>query len=79
LASRTLARLTRLVAPRRVCVASQTLDPDNKGYVEAEKMRTLLTTNGERFSPEEIDDFLHYAVDAETGVLHYEDYVSNLM
>jgi len=55
--------------------AFRTLDPDNKGYVEAEKVRTLLTTHGERFSQEEIDDFLHFAVDAETGFLHYEDYV----
>ena len=28
----------------------QTLDPDNKGYIEAEKLRNLLTTHGERFS-----------------------------
>ena len=56
--------------------AFRTLDPDNKGYVEAEKLRTLLTTHGERFSPEEIDDFLNFAVDAESGHLHYEDYVN---
>jgi len=55
--------------------AFRTLDPENKGYVEAEKIRTLLTTHGERFSQEEIDDFLHFAVDAESGLLHYEDYV----
>ena len=55
--------------------AFRTLDPENKGYVESDKIRTLLTTHGERFSQEEIDDFLHFAVDAETGLLHYEDYV----
>ena len=55
--------------------AFRTLDPDNKGYVEAEKVRTLLTTHGERFSQEEIDDFLNFAVDSESGLLHYEDYV----
>ena len=43
--------------------------------MEAEKIRTLLTTHGERFSAEEIDDFLSFAVDAESGLLHYEDYV----
>jgi len=58
--------------------AFRTLDPDNKGYVEAEKIRTLLTTHGERFSQEEIDDFIHFAVDAESGLLHYEDYVSQV-
>ena len=30
--------------------AFRTLDPDNKGYIEAEKLRNLLTTHGERFS-----------------------------
>ncbi|KAL1530828.1 hypothetical protein AB1Y20_001724 [Prymnesium parvum] len=55
--------------------AFRTLDPDNKGYVEGDKIRTLLTTHGERFTQEEIDDFLSFAVDAESGLLHYEDYV----
>jgi Ca2+-binding EF-hand superfamily protein len=58
--------------------AFRTLDPDNKGYIEAEKLRTLLTTHGERFSQEEIDDFLHFAVDSSSGLLHYEDYVSQV-
>eukprot|EP00320_Phaeocystis_rex_P020233 CAMPEP_0119072190 /NCGR_PEP_ID=MMETSP1178-20130426/58205_1 /TAXON_ID=33656 /ORGANISM="unid sp, Strain CCMP2000" /LENGTH=162 /DNA_ID=CAMNT_0007054177 /DNA_START=27 /DNA_END=515 /DNA_ORIENTATION=- len=55
--------------------AFRTLDPDNKGYIEAVKLRNLLTTHGERFSQEEIDDFLTYASDAESGLMHYEDYV----
>merc|ERR1719408_570429 len=55
--------------------AFRTLDTENKGYVEAEKIRTLLTTHGERFTQEEIDDFLNYAVDSESGLLHYEDYI----
>ena len=57
------------------CAGPQTLDPDNKGYIEAEKLRNLLTTHGERFSQEEIDDFLSFASDSETGLMHYEDYV----
>ena len=55
--------------------AFRTLDPDNKGYIEAEKLRNLLTTHGERFSQEEIDDFLSFASDSESGLMHYEDYV----
>ena len=55
--------------------AFRTLDPNNNGYVEAEKIKTLLTTHGERFSPEEIEDFINFAVDSESGLLHYEDYV----
>ena len=41
-------------------------------------MRTLLTTHGERFSQEEIDDFLNYAVDSESGLLYYEDYCASV-
>ena len=55
--------------------AFRTLDPDNKGYIEADKLRNLLTTHGERFSQEEIDDFLTFASDSESGLMHYEDYV----
>ena len=55
--------------------AFRTLDPDNKGYIEAEKIRTLLTTHGERFSQEEMDDMLSFGSDAESGHFHYEDYV----
>merc|ERR1712087_107678 len=49
--------------------AFRTLDTENKGYVEAEKLRTLLTTHGERFSQEEIDEFLSFAVDPEHRVV----------
>ena len=50
--------------------AFRTLDPDNKGYIEADKLRNLLTTHGERFSQEEIDDFLTFASDSESGRMH---------
>ena len=55
--------------------AFRTLDPNNNGYVEAEKIKTLLTTHGERFSQEEMDDMLSFGSDAESGHFHYEDYV----
>jgi len=58
--------------------AFRTLDTENKGYVEAEKLRTLLTTHGERFSQEEIDEFLSFAVDPESGTVLYEDYVTQV-
>ena len=62
----------------RLIRAFRTLDTENKGYVEAEKLRSLLTTHGERFSQEEIDEFLNFAVDPESGVMHYEDYISQV-
>ena len=62
----------------KLLIAFRKLDVDNKGYLEAEKVRQMMTTHGERFSPEEVDDFLNFAVDAETGFFHYEDYVSQV-
>lgn len=78
----TLQMHCRYIAERWMCTTNvphathlQTLDPDNKGYIEADKLRNLLTTHGERFSQEEIDDFLTFASDSESGLMHYEDYV----
>ena len=65
-------------AEDKLLKAFRTLDPDNKGSIEADRVRSLLTTHGERFTQEEIDDFLNFAVDAESGLLHYEDYVMHI-
>jgi Ca2+-binding EF-hand superfamily protein len=34
------------------------LDVDKKGYITAEELRTLMTSNGEKFSQEEMDEML---------------------
>ncbi|KAJ1627190.1 EF-hand calcium binding domain 2 [Pavlovales sp. CCMP2436] len=62
----------------RLLAAFRAIDTDAKGYVEAEKLRELLTTRGEKFSVEEIDDMLSFAADTETGLVHYEDYITLL-
>ena len=59
----------------KILRAFRVLDQENKGYVEADKIKPLLMKNGERFSEEEMEDFLNFAVDQESGLLHYEDYV----
>ena len=55
----------------------QTLDTDNLGYIEWDKIKELLTTKGEApFRNAEIDAFQRVAVDMETGRVYYEDYVA---
>jgi calmodulin len=65
--------------PELLLAAFKTLDVDGKGTVHPEKLRELLTREGEAFSPEEMDDMLTAAVDSATELIHYEDYVPKLM
>jgi len=65
--------------PELLLAAFKTLDVDGKGTVDPEKLRNLLTSEGEAFSPEEMEDMLTAAVDSSTDLIHYEDYVPKLM
>ncbi|OQR93072.1 hypothetical protein ACHHYP_02945 [Achlya hypogyna] len=58
--------------------AFRVLDPEKKGYIEADTMRELLLTKGTPFREKELEGFLHVAKDAETGKIYYEDYISLL-
>jgi Ca2+-binding EF-hand superfamily protein len=62
----------------RLLSAFHVLDPEKKGYIEANKLRQLMQKHGEPFSQEEIEDFLSVAADKESGLLHYEDYIDLL-
>jgi calmodulin len=59
--------------------AFRILDPEGKGYVEVDAMKTLLMKEGIPFFEQEWKEFERYAVDAETNVINYEDYVSRLV
>mmetsp|Transcript_12142 Transcript_12142/g.24842 ORF Transcript_12142/g.24842 Transcript_12142/m.24842 type:complete len:164 (-) Transcript_12142:33-524(-) len=57
--------------------AFKTLDTDNLGYIEWDKIKDILTTKGEApFRNAEIDAFQRVAVDMETGRVYYEDYIA---
>ena len=58
--------------------AFKTLDADNKGYLEADRMRELLTTRGTYFRGKEIEGFMSVAKDIDTGHIFYEDYIAML-
>lgn len=62
----------------KLLAAFRVLDTAGKGQLDAEKLRELLTTTGEKFTSEEIDDMLAFAADKETGLVHYEDYTTLL-
>ncbi len=44
---------------------------EKKGFIEQEKLSGLLTTVGEPFSPEEIEEMFSVAVDTEKGTYSY--------
>ena len=52
----------------------QVLDPEGKGWIEGETMRELLTTHGERFNEEDIEDFLNASSEPDTGIISYPDF-----
>ena len=76
--SRVLLETPTLATRRRSCSRPSARWTRTTRATSTAGVRNLMTTHGERFSPEEIEDFLNFAVDADTGLLHYEDYVSSV-
>ena len=58
--------------------AFKVLDTEDKGYLTAEVVETILTTKGTGFRPKELEQFLSVAKDPETGNIYYEDYIALL-
>ena len=55
--------------------AFEALDKDQKGFLTAEELTKYLTTEGEPFTEEEMDEMLTAAVDPDKDVIVYKDYV----
>ncbi|CAD2217800.1 hypothetical protein AGDE_01013 [Angomonas deanei] len=53
--------------------AFKAIDKDNKGYLEPEELKAAMTSEGERFTEDEMEEMLQALVDPETGRLIYED------
>lgn len=58
--------------------AFQLLDRDNKGYIEAEYLKQVMTEQGEKFNNEEILEMINAACDPETGHIYYDDFAAIL-
>ncbi|RKO90810.1 hypothetical protein BDK51DRAFT_12014, partial [Blyttiomyces helicus] len=56
----------------RLFRAFLTLDTDKKGYLTPEELRAYMTTEGEPFSPEEIEEMLVACTDPNEGKIYYE-------
>lgn len=62
----------------RIITAFQTLDPEGEGFIRKDELAAILSSQGEAFTQEEIDDFVDQAADPEKGVIYYEDYAAIL-
>jgi Ca2+-binding EF-hand superfamily protein len=61
--------------------AFRVLDPDLKGYIEANQMRDYLQSGTVGFREKELSEFLDFAKDKESADstrIYYEDYVAKL-
>jgi len=56
--------------------AFRAIDTKGEGYLNPESLRKLLTLRGDKLSEEEVEEFMRYAVDSETGRIFYNEYAA---
>lgn len=59
--------------------AFRVLDANDCGELSEEELTKLFTTNGEPFRPEEMEEFLHAALDPKTKKISYKRFVHFLV
>lgn len=65
--------------PEELFDAFKFLDLKNKGFIEKETFRNLLSKFGESMSEEEMSDMMKSAVDPIDGRVYYENYINKLI
>lgn len=55
--------------------AFRVLDPENSGYVDESNFRTLLQSEGERMTGDEVETLIQFAKDAESGLIDWHAYL----
>ncbi|KAK6623608.1 hypothetical protein RUM43_009460 [Polyplax serrata] len=65
--------------PEQLLKAFHTIDKEGKGYIGKEYLSKLITEEGEPFTQDELDELLSTAVDSDTGNIHYEYYLNQIM
>eukprot|EP00667_Euglena_gracilis_P020691 EG_transcript_22460 len=58
--------------------AFRMLDEDGRGRLDAEHVKELLLSLGDRFTDEEVVELVNAAADPETGLIHLEEFASTL-
>ena len=59
--------------------AFQILDKENNGYMTKEFVTEILTTKGECFTTEELQELIKTASDPYSGLIMYEYYINQIM
>ncbi|XP_077024633.1 dynein regulatory complex protein 8 isoform X4 [Tamandua tetradactyla] len=59
--------------------AFEVLDPAKRGFLTKEELIKYMTEEGEPFSQEEMEEMLSAAIDPESNVIHYKDYISMMV
>ena len=59
--------------------AFETLDEEKKDFLTREEIQQYFTEGEDSFSKEELDEFLHSAVDTNTGTINYRDFVQFML
>lgn len=65
--------------PEDLASAFSVLDPNNTGFLEVDQLRVYLSTAAERLSADEVENFIAFATDAETGLVDWRSYVTAVM
>ena len=60
----------------RIIRAFETLDQEKRGYLDAEFLREVMTSMGDRFSTEEVAEMISASAEPETGRVYYEDFAA---
>eukprot|EP00116_Pleurobrachia_bachei_P011853 sb/3472115/ len=58
----------------RIIKAFEVLDKDGKGYLTPDELQKYLTTEGESFTSEEMEEMLSAAVDQDKQVVYFRDF-----
>uniref|UniRef100_A0A0P6J5V9 EF-hand calcium-binding domain-containing protein 2 isoform a n=1 Tax=Heterocephalus glaber TaxID=10181 RepID=A0A0P6J5V9_HETGA len=59
--------------------AFETLDSAKRGFLTKEELIKHMTEEGEPFSQEEMEEMLSAAIDPESYLIHYKDYIATMV
>ncbi len=68
----------RPVSPDLLLKAFSVLDGDNRGVLQADEVKRLLSEQGEPFANDEVEEFINAAVDPATRTIDYKAFVDHL-
>lgn len=67
-------------SPEHLLKAFQVLDPEHKGYIEAESFSSLMKATGDPMNEDELhNQMIKVAVDSSEKRIYYEDYIAKLL